>query len=81
MPKLTLFTKLDCHLCEEAYRMLMDVAFDMPLKIDVVDISLPHHKALNEQYGERIPVITKPDAKSELAWPFTPDDIKAYLTS
>jgi hypothetical protein len=75
-----LFTKLDCHLCEEAYHMLMDVAFDIPLKIDVVDITLPHNRSFWEQYSERIPVIAKPDVKTELAWPFTSEDLKAFLT-
>lgn len=79
MQKLTIYTKPDCHLCEEAYRLLMDVACDVPLVIDVVDISQPHHQSFWEKYCQQIPVIAKRGAETELAWPFTVDDIKAYL--
>ncbi len=79
MQKLIIYTKLNCHLCEQAYHMLVDIAYDTPLKIDVTDISQPHNKNFSEKYSELIPVIAKSGAKAELAWPFTPDDIKDYL--
>lgn len=79
MNKVTLYTKLNCHLCEEAYRLLMDVAYDIPLEIDVVDISHAHNRHLKAVYGERIPVITRAGVDAELDWPFTTDELKAYL--
>lgn len=81
MQPVTIYTKLTCHLCEEAYQFLLDVACDLPLQIDVVDITLSYNALLKEKYVERIPVIVKPGAAEELAWPFTADDIKAYLVS
>ena len=79
MKKVTLYTKLDCHLCVEAYRLLVDVAFDMPLEIDVVDITHSHNADVNSRYALRIPVVTSPHADTELDWPFTFEELKAYL--
>lgn len=79
MQPVTIYTKLKCHLCEDAYKILFDVACDLQLRIDIVDIALPHNAPLKEKYLERIPVIVKPGIAEELAWPFTADDIKTYL--
>ncbi len=79
MNKLILYGKLNCHLCEEAYRILMSLAWDIPLEIDVVDITHTHNKHVEAKYFDRIPVIARPGAQTELDWPFTADDVKAYL--
>jgi hypothetical protein len=77
MQKLTIYTKLNCHLCEQAYYLLMNLAYDTPLEIDLVDITRFHH--IEKKYLERIPVLAKPGTETELNWPFTIDDIRAYL--
>ena len=77
MQELTLYTKSNCHLCEEAYHLLVNFAYDTPLEIDLVDIIQAHHIEL--KYMERIPVLARPGAKTELNWPFTIEDIRAYL--
>jgi len=79
MEKLTFYTRLNCHLCEEAYRLLVMVALDIPLEIDVIDITHNHNEAIRAVYAHRIPVISKSGAGTELAWPFTADDLRAYL--
>lgn len=58
--------------------MLMQLAFDMPLHVDVVDITHIHNK-LEENYAERIPVIAKTGAETELEWPFTMEELSVYL--
>jgi glutaredoxin len=79
MKKVTLYTKLRCHLCEEAYRELMSVACDISLTIDVVDITHDHNRAIQSRYATRIPVLTCPGAPTELDWPFSAEDVRAYL--
>ncbi len=79
MEKIFFYTKLNCHLCDEAYEILLEVIHDISLQIDVVDIALSAKKDLMARYGERVPVISKPGAINELDWPFTAADIKAYL--
>lgn len=81
MQKITFYTKLDCHLCDEAYRLLMDIAYDIPLNIDVVDVTYTGNREIATQYATRVPVLARPDAETELAWPFTSDEVRAYLAS
>ena len=81
MKKVILYTKLDCHLCADAYRLLVEVAFDLPLEIDVVDIAHSHNADLNALYAERIPVVVCPEAGTELGWPFTYEELKAFLSA
>jgi hypothetical protein len=78
MQSVTFYTKLNCSLCDKAYLMLMQLAFDLPLHIDVVDITHTHNK-LDEAYAHRIPVIAKTGTETELEWPFTIEEIRAYL--
>jgi hypothetical protein len=80
MRKIIIYTKLNCPLCDEAYLLLIDVACEIPLQIEVVDITQPHNQALNDIYRERIPVIAKPETTTELNWPFTIEDLRLYLT-
>ena len=79
MEKVTLYTKLDCSLCDKAYQILLDVTFDMPLEIDVIDITHIHNGDACTNYVTRIPVIAIAGKDRELDWPFTAEDIKAYL--
>jgi hypothetical protein len=79
MKKVTLYTKLNCHLCLEAYRLLLEVACDLPLEIDVVDITHSHNAAVTSNYAARIPVVALPEAGTELGWPFTYPELKAFL--
>ena len=78
MQKVTFYTKLNCHLCDEAYLMLINVAYDIPLEIDVLDVTRIRNR-LESKYADRIPVITTASAANELFWPFTSDDVRAYL--
>jgi glutathione S-transferase len=79
MEKIILYTKLNCHLCEKVYQMLMELTLDIPLEIDMIDISHTHNQHLLDDYAERIPVLAKPNAETELEWPFSLEDIRAYL--
>ena len=58
--------------------MLMEIAFDIPLEIDIIDITHSHNR-LETDYSERIPVIALKGTDKELDWPFTIEEIKAYL--
>lgn len=79
MTAVTIYTQLNCSKCDEAYRILMQVACDNPLQIDVIDVTHTHNLHLVSQYQDRIPVVVKPNQPSELAWPFTADELKSYI--
>ena len=55
MALITLFTKADCHLCEDALRVLEELRVELSFELDVRDITLDD--ALHRRYFERIPVV------------------------
>jgi hypothetical protein len=55
MPRLTLYTKPDCCLCDEARDVLDRVRARIAFELDVIDVSTD--VKLGERYGERIPVL------------------------
>ncbi|GAB4445336.1 MAG: glutaredoxin family protein [Anaerolineae bacterium] len=79
MQTVTLYTKLDCSLCDKAYKILLSVAFEIPLEIDVVDITHAHNN-LEANYGTRIPVVALANG-DELNWPFSAQDVKSRLAA
>jgi glutaredoxin len=55
LPQVTFYTKVGCHLCDEARDMLDDIAAETAFELTETDIrSSPE---LFEQYRYRIPVI------------------------
>ena len=55
MPKVTLYGKPGCHLCEEARTVVERVRAEHPFDLREVDVTLDPE--LNRAYGERIPVL------------------------
>jgi glutaredoxin len=56
MRAVTLYTKPDCHLCEQALQALLEVNVELPFELIVRDITA--EEALHRAYFERIPVVT-----------------------
>ena len=52
----TLYTKADCHLCEQALRELTELRAELAFELEVLDITLD--EALHRMYFERIPVLS-----------------------
>lgn len=70
---LTLFTTQGCHLCDEAWALLQEVALaEHTVLSDIID-----NDAWLAAYGVRIPVLRRSDG-AELDWPFTAADIIAF---
>jgi glutaredoxin len=55
MTTVTLYTKDDCHLCEEA-RELLEAA-NLEFDFEFVQLDITQDEALRDLYGERIPVV------------------------
>jgi glutaredoxin len=53
--KVTIYSKKECHLCEEAHAVLERVAQHYPFEIEEVDIE--RDPELFAKYSEEIPVI------------------------
>ncbi len=56
MSTVTLYTKPDCHLCEDALKTLREVGAELSFELAVRDITTD--EALHRAYFERIPVVT-----------------------
>jgi glutaredoxin len=55
VPVITVYSKPDCHLCEEAVAVLRRLQGELTFKIDELDIT--QDEQLHRAYFERIPVI------------------------
>jgi hypothetical protein len=53
---ITLYSKPDCHLCEEALTVLLKVQSELPFELSEQDITADED--LHRAYFERIPVAT-----------------------
>lgn len=59
--RVTIYTKKDCHLCEEAKAVLSKFAREYPLIVDEIDIE--SDSAIFEKYRYEIPVVLLNDRK------------------
>jgi glutaredoxin len=55
LPKVTLYSKAGCHLCDEARDMLDEIATQVPY--DLIEIDIRKDPQFFELYRYRIPVI------------------------
>ncbi|MDD2760025.1 MAG: glutaredoxin family protein [Methylomonas sp.] len=62
-----------CHLCEQAELMLQE----MGLSFDKREVLLDENWL--RQYGLRIPVLFDQVSASELAWPFSKEDLAEFI--
>ena len=54
-PKVTLYGKAGCHLCQEAREAVAAVQIERGFELEEVDVALD--PVLHRRYGERIPVV------------------------
>lgn len=70
-----LYTRDGCHLCELAANLLDEAGVAWrPVDID-------GDAALSERYGLLIPVVRRPDAERELAFPFDAEGLACFLAN
>jgi glutaredoxin len=54
MELVTIYSRNECHLCEEALKVLQDLKND--LQFEIVEIFIDGNEDLEKQYGEQVPV-------------------------
>ncbi|MCB1672485.1 MAG: glutaredoxin family protein [Gammaproteobacteria bacterium] len=79
MQPLILYSTAGCHLCEEAELLLRQLALELPLQWQTIDIA--SDQVLVERYGIRIPVLCRADSGGELGWPFDGDRIREFIVA
>ena len=75
MTRLRLYTRPECHLCDEAGRLLESAGRDIEVEVVNIEDSLDHLR----RYGIRIPVVQRADTGAELGWPFDLQQLQAWL--
>ncbi len=75
MSELTLYSRPECHLCDEAEALLGVVAPGHPFR--TVDIE--HDIDLLQRYGVRVPVLRREPSGAELGWPFDAHTLARFL--
>ncbi len=75
-PRVTVYSRTGCHLCEEALAVVAKVCADVGETYDVVNID--DDAALTEQFGEEVPV-TFVDGKQHDFWRVSEDRLRAAL--
>jgi glutaredoxin len=68
-PKVTLYTRQECHLCDEARAVLERVRADFPFEL--VERDIERDDVLHRRYLERIPVV---EVAGEEAFEFFVDE-------
>ena len=69
-----LYSSEGCHLCEQAYALCLPLLNDKIKVVDIVD-----DEYLVEEYGVHIPVLKKIANGQQLFWPFTREQIQAFI--
>ena len=55
IPRVALYTRSGCHLCEEAREVMDRVRRDLPFALEVIDVDAT--ETLRARYGPEVPVI------------------------
>jgi glutaredoxin len=75
-PRIRIYSKPGCHLCDDARAIVAAVCADVGESFDEVDIT--SDVALMREYGEQIPV-TFVDGKQHDFWRVDPERLKKAL--
>ena len=54
-PKLTLYSRNDCCLCDEMKSVIANVALKVPIEVEVIDVDSADE--LREKFGDEVPVL------------------------
>ncbi|HEY7985737.1 MAG TPA: glutaredoxin family protein [Methylophilaceae bacterium] len=73
--QLLLYSTSGCHLCDEAWDIVVPACREMGLEVAQIDICTDEH--LEQLYEMRIPVAQLQG--QELDWPFTTEDLQRFL--
>ena len=72
---LILYSREECHLCDDAWALALALAPGCALQVVDVDAD----PELEKRYGLRVPVLRVAGSDRELAWPFDASGLKAFL--
>ena len=75
--QLLLFSRADCHLCDQAEILINALLIGRPWQLTKVDID--NDPVLRQRYQTSIPVLLRCDNQQELNWPFPQSRVRSLL--
>jgi hypothetical protein len=75
--QLLLFSRADCHLCDQAEILINALLIGSPWQLTKVDID--NDPALRQRYQTSIPVLLRCDNQQALSWPFPQSRVRSLL--
>ncbi|MBQ77527.1 MAG: hypothetical protein CL692_02980 [Cellvibrionales bacterium] len=75
--QLLLFSRADCHLCDQAEILINALLIGSPWQLTKVDID--NDPALQQRYQTSIPVLLRCDNQQALNWPFPQSRVRSLL--
>ena len=75
--ELLLFSRADCHLCDQAEALVNALLIDSPWQLKKVDID--NDPVLKQRYQTSIPVLLRCDNQQALNWPFPQSRVRSLL--
>jgi glutaredoxin len=74
MQRFVLYSTSGCHLCEEAGRLIRSIQ-----GFAVTEVDIATDEALLALYATRIPVLRAVDSGAEIGWPFSAQQVQAWI--
>ena len=75
--ELLLFSRADCHLCDQAESLVNALLIGSPWQLTKVDID--NDPELKQRYQTSIPVLLRCDNQQALNWPFPQSRVRSLL--
>lgn len=75
----TVYTRENCHLCEDAKATVEDVVEGVDTTVDVETVDVDTDPALRDEYGERVPYVLV-DGTPKFKFRVDRDELEAALT-
>ena len=75
--QLLLFSRADCHLCDQAEILINALLIGSPWQLTKVDID--NDPVLRQRYQTSIPVLLRCDNQQALNWPFPQSRVRSLL--
>ncbi len=77
MLSITLYSTVNCHLCEEALALCQTYIQQGLVRIQSID--MVDDDELYKNYAIRIPVLKREDSGNEMGWPFDENRLEKFL--
>lgn len=77
-PRVVLYGRAGCHLCDEARPVVAEVAAEAGAQWSEVDVDAPGNEDLVARYGDLVPVVTV-DGVQQAFWRVDADRVRRAL--